>query len=74
MTEDSKPPMFGPAFVLDPANHEPRSSKSALIILARQTLPFRAGKDSAQMWYNTFLNVDNQDIQETKGRTYPDSL
>jgi hypothetical protein len=29
MTDDNKPPMFGPSFVIDPANHEPRSGKSA---------------------------------------------
>ncbi len=31
MTDDSKQPMFGPSFVIDPANHEPRSGKSALM-------------------------------------------
>lgn len=30
MTDANKPPMFGPSFVIDPANHEPRSGKSAL--------------------------------------------
>jgi hypothetical protein len=28
MTNDNKPPMFGPSFVINPANHEPRSGKS----------------------------------------------
>jgi hypothetical protein len=31
MTADNKPPMFGPSFVIDSANHEPRSGKSALM-------------------------------------------
>jgi len=31
MTDDNKPPMFAPSFVIDPANHEPRSGKSALM-------------------------------------------
>ncbi len=28
MTDDKKPPKFGPSFVIDLANHEPRSGKS----------------------------------------------
>ena len=31
MTNDNKPPMFGPSDVFDPATHEPRSGKSALM-------------------------------------------
>jgi len=31
MTDDNKPPMFGPSFVIDSAIHEPRSGKSALM-------------------------------------------
>ena len=31
MTDDDKPPMFGPSFVIDQANHESRSGKSALM-------------------------------------------
>lgn len=31
MTDDNKPPMFGASFVIDPANHELRSGKSALM-------------------------------------------
>lgn len=31
MTKDNKAPMFGPSAVFDPASHEPRSSKSALM-------------------------------------------
>ena len=31
MTHDNKPPMFGPSFVIDPAIHDPRSGKSALM-------------------------------------------
>lgn len=31
MTNDSKPPMFGHSFVIDPASYEPRSGKSALM-------------------------------------------
>lgn len=30
MTDDNKPPMFGPSAVFDPANHESRSGKFAL--------------------------------------------
>lgn len=30
MTNDSKPPMFGPSTMIDPATYEPRSGKSAL--------------------------------------------
>lgn len=31
MTNENKPPMFGPSAVFDSANHEPRSGKSALM-------------------------------------------
>ncbi|GAA5787256.1 hypothetical protein [Chitiniphilus shinanonensis] len=31
MTNDNKPPMFGPSASFDPATHEPRSGKSALM-------------------------------------------
>lgn len=31
MTNDNKPPMFGPSTVIDPATHEPRSGKSTLM-------------------------------------------
>jgi ribosomal protein S7 len=31
MTNDSKSPLFGPSAVFDPANHQPRSGKSALM-------------------------------------------
>lgn len=31
MTNDNKPPMFGPALTFDPASHVPRSGKSALM-------------------------------------------
>jgi hypothetical protein len=30
MTNDSKPPMFGPSSMFDPSTYEPRSGKSAL--------------------------------------------
>lgn len=43
MTDDNKPPMFGPSFVIDPANHEPRSGKSALM---DQMIAELAGKAS----------------------------
>lgn len=33
MTNDNKPPMFGPSGVFDPATYEPRSGKSALMNL-----------------------------------------
>ena len=41
MTDDNKPPMFGPSFVLDPANQEPRSGKSAMM---NQKMAEMAGK------------------------------
>ncbi|NJM31990.1 MAG: hypothetical protein HC848_02725 [Limnobacter sp.] len=41
MTNDNKPPMFGPSAVFDPANHEPRSGKSALM---NQMMAELAGK------------------------------
>ena len=31
MTDDNKPPMFGPSAVIDLATYEPRSGKSALM-------------------------------------------
>ena len=31
MTNDNKPPMFGPTLTFDPASHVPRSGKSALV-------------------------------------------
>ncbi len=31
MTNDNKPPMFGPSAMFDPFAHEPRSGKSALM-------------------------------------------
>lgn len=31
MTNDNKPPMFGPSAMFDPSTHEPRSGKSALM-------------------------------------------
>jgi hypothetical protein len=31
MTNDNKPPMFGPSAVIDPATYEPRSGKSDLM-------------------------------------------
>ncbi len=31
MSNDNKPPMFGPSFLIDPASHEPRSGKSVLM-------------------------------------------
>lgn len=31
MTNDNKPPMFGPSAVFDSASHQPRSGKSALM-------------------------------------------
>ena len=44
MTDDNKPPMFGPSVVIDPANHEPRSGKSALM---SQMVAELAGKANA---------------------------
>lgn len=41
MTDDNKPPIFSPSFVIDPANHEPRSGKSALM---NQMMAELAGK------------------------------
>lgn len=41
MTNDSKPPMFGPSDVFDPANHEPHSGKSTLM---NQMMAELAGK------------------------------
>ena len=41
MTDDNKPPMFGPSFVIAPANHEPHSGKSALM---NQMMAELAGK------------------------------
>lgn len=41
MTDDSKPAMFGPSSVIDPAHHEPRSGKSALM---NQMMAELAGK------------------------------
>ncbi len=40
MTNDSKPPMFGPSFVIAPANHKKRSGKS----LMNQMMADLAGK------------------------------
>ncbi len=31
MTNENKPPMFGPSAMFDPSTHEPRSGKSALM-------------------------------------------
>ena len=31
MTNDNKPPMFGPSAVIDPATYDPRSGKSVLM-------------------------------------------
>lgn len=31
MTNDNKPPIFGPSAMFDPSTHEPRSGKSALM-------------------------------------------
>jgi hypothetical protein len=31
MTNDNKPPMFGPSAMFDPSAHEPRSGKSVLV-------------------------------------------
>jgi hypothetical protein len=31
MTNDNKPPMFGPSAMFDPSTHEPRSGKSVLV-------------------------------------------
>lgn len=44
MTNDNKPPMFGPSCVFDPATHEPRSGKSALM---SQMVAELAGKPAA---------------------------
>ena len=44
MTNDNKPPMFGPSGVFDPATHEPRSGKSALM---NQMVAELAGKRAA---------------------------
>ncbi|WHQ45917.1 hypothetical protein [Alcaligenes faecalis] len=41
MTDDFKPPMFGPTFLFDLANHEPQSGKSTLM---NQLLSELAGK------------------------------
>lgn len=41
MTDDNKPPMFGPSAVFDLANHEPRSGKS---VLMNQMVAELAGK------------------------------
>ena len=32
MTNDNKPPMFGPSAVIDPATYDPRSGQSVLLI------------------------------------------
>jgi hypothetical protein len=39
MTNDNKPPMFGPSAMFDPSTHEPRSGKSALMKSPRSS-PF----------------------------------
>ncbi|MFC0398806.1 hypothetical protein [Paraburkholderia rhizosphaerae] len=41
MTDDNEPPMIGASFVINPANHEPRSGKSALM---NQMMTELAGK------------------------------
>lgn len=41
MIDHNKPPMFGPSFVIDPANHEKRSGKAALM---NQMMAELAGK------------------------------
>jgi len=43
MIEDNKPPMFGPSFMIETPNHEPRSCKSALM---NQTMAGMCGKSS----------------------------
>lgn len=44
MTNDNKPPMFGPSAAFDPTTHEPRSGKSALM---NQMVAELAGKSPA---------------------------
>lgn len=44
MTNDHKPPMFGPSAVLDPATYEPRSGKS---VLMNELIAELAGKPEA---------------------------
>lgn len=44
MTNDNKPPMFGPTFTFDPASHVPRSGKSALV---NELMAELAGKPKA---------------------------
>lgn len=56
MTNDSKPPMFGPSFVI-PANHEPRSGKSALMSQMMAELADRVAACPA----NLVLTIDAWD-------------
>lgn len=44
MTNDNKPPMFGPSTVIDPATYEPRSGKSSLM---NELMAELAGKPEA---------------------------
>lgn len=44
MTNDNKPPMFGPSAVIDPATYEPHSGKSALM---NELMAELAGKSEA---------------------------
>lgn len=44
MTNDNKPPMFGPSAMFDPSTHEPRSGKSALM---NELMAELAGKPDA---------------------------
>lgn len=44
MTNDNKPPMFGPSAMFDPSTHEPRPGKSALM---NELMAELAGKPDA---------------------------
>ena len=44
MTNDNKPPMFGPSSMFDPFTHEPRSGTSALM---NELMAEFAGKPNA---------------------------
>ena len=44
MTNDNKPPMFGPSAVIDPATYDPRSGKS---VLMNELMAELAGKPEA---------------------------
>lgn len=62
MTDDNKPPIFGPSFVIDPANHEPRSGKSALM---NQMMAELAGKTNLA---ETFIGKDAHESRRGRCR------